>query len=333
MQNQIFLNARMFRRKLFAKLNWVVHPISIFVGMQVLFITMISLWVVWYVGRQRDLDKIADRFGALALPISKSLGITELVLGIVAIVMVLVGSVMLFIWGQRNSSMIRQQRSFVSSVTHELRTPLASMHLAYETMVSRPLPEDTRNRLLSMSLVDIERLVRLVNQILISSRLDRGLAMFQDDITTIHVKDRLTDVAKGYLHLDPHLLERFKVEASPDLTLKVSGNAFTIILGNLLENAVKYSPANTPIIATAERDQTMIHFKVIDKGMGLDRRERRKIFKMFFRGHSATTRAIPGTGLGLFIVKTSLEQLGGRISVESAGKGDGSTFHIWLPAA
>lgn len=332
MQNQLFLNARTFRRKLFAKLTWVVHPISIFVGMQILFITMISLWVVWYVGRQRDLDKIADRFGALALPISKSLGVAELVFGIVGLVMVLVGSVLLFIWGQRQASIIRQQRSFVSSVTHELRTPLASMHLAYETMVSRSLPEETRSRLLSMSLVDIERLVRLVNQILISSRLDRGLAMFQDDITTIHVRDRLLDVAKAYLHLDPNLLERFRIEAPSDLTLKVSANAFILILGNLLENAVKYSPPHTPIIATAEIDQTMVHFKIIDKGMGLDRRERRKIFKMFFRGQTATKKAIPGTGLGLFIVKTSLEQLGGRIAVESAGKGDGSTFHIWLPA-
>lgn len=333
MQQHNFMNTRVLRRKLLARLTWVVHPISIFVAMQILFVTLISLWVVWFVGRQRDLEKIADRFGALALPIDKSNGITVLVIGIVALVMVLVGSVLLFIWGQRQASFVRQQRSFVSSVTHELRTPLASMHLAYETLMSRSLPEETRKTLLSMSLVDIDRLIRLVNQILISSRLDRGLAMFQDDITTIHVKDRMQDVAKAYLHLDPNLLTRITIDAPADLMLRVSGNAFTLILGNLIENAVKYSPPNSPIVASANLDQMMVHVKVTDKGMGLDRRERRKIFKMFFRGHSATKKAIPGTGLGLFIVRTSLEQLGGKISVESEGKGEGSTFHIWLPAA
>lgn len=330
---QTYLNARVFRRKVFSRLTWVFHPISIFVGMQILFISLISLWVVWYVGRQRDLDKIADRFGALALPIDTSSGVTVLVIGIVALVMVLVGSVLLFIWGQRQASYVRQQRSFVSSVTHELRTPLASMHLAYETLMSRNLPDETQKRLLSMSLVDIDRLSRLVNQILISSRLDRGLAMFQDDITDISVKSRLVDVTKAYLYLDPHLLSRINIETDPDLTMRMSGNAFTLILGNLIENAVKYSPAHTPIVVAAHTEKAMIHFKVIDKGIGLDRRERRKIFKMFFRGKSASKGAIPGTGLGLFIVKTSLEQLGGKISVESDGKGDGSTFHIWLPVA
>lgn len=332
MQQRSYLNLRVLRRKIFSHLNWVFHPISIFVGMQILFVTLISLWVVWFVSKQRDLDNLADRFRAMGLQVEKSSGTAILVIGIVALVMVLVGSVLLFIWGQRQASFVRQQRSFVSSVTHELRTPLASMHLAYETLVSRPLPEETRKQLLAMSLVDIDRLIRLVNQILISSRLDRGLAMFQDDVTSIQVKDRLLEVAKGYLHLDSKLLDRLTIDADPDLSLMVSSNAFTLILGNLIENAIKYSPPGTPILVSACLEKSMIHFKVIDKGIGLDRKERRKIFKMFFRSERVTLRAIPGTGIGLFIVKTSLEQLDGKISVESEGKGDGSTFHIWLPA-
>ncbi len=331
MQQQSYLNMRVLRRKIFSRLTWVFHPISIFVGMQILFVTLISLWVVWFISRERDIEKFSARFSAMGLQVETSNGTTILVIGIVALVMVLVGSVLLFIWGQRQASFIRQQRSFVSSVTHELRTPLASMHLAYETLVSRALPEETRKRLLSMSLVDIDRLIRLVNQILISSRLDRGLAMFQDDITTIKVKDRLLEVSKGYIHLDANLLSRLTIDADEDLNLVISNNAFTLILGNLIENAIKYSSAGTPIVVSAHRENSMIHFKIIDKGIGLDRRERRKIFKMFFRGDRATLRAIPGTGLGLFIVKTSLEQLDGKISVDSEGKGDGSTFHIWLP--
>lgn len=322
---------QMLRRKLLSKFTWIFHPISIFVSIQILSVTLISLWVVWFLSKQRDMEQLLARFRGIEPPVDPSSGTSILVIGIVALVMVLVGSVLLFIWGQRQASSVRQQRSFVSSVTHELRTPLASIHLAHETLLSRSLQEATRERLLKMSLLDIDRLTRLVNQILISSRLDRGLAMFQDDIQTIRICERLREISLTLTHLDPDAEKRVTVECPEDLCFRMSDNAFNLILGNLIENAFKYSPAKSPIKIHVQPDGGLIRFSIEDSGIGLDKKEKRKIFKMFYRGYQAANKAIPGTGLGLFIVKTSLEQLGGKIQVESDGKGQGSVFHVWLP--
>ncbi len=281
--------------------------------------------------RQRDLDQLVRRFGGVELPVDTSSGSSILIIGIIALVMVVVGSVLLFIWGQRQASIIRQQRSFVSSVTHELRTPLASIHLAQETLLERELNEDTRRRLLSMSMLDIDRLTRLVNQILISSRLDRGLAMFQDDIKAIELPKRLEQIVQSLSHLDSNIDKRVSISCPQPISFRMSDNAFTLILGNLIENAIKYSSAGSPIKIYVQGDGGFLRFSVEDSGVGLAKKERRKIFKMFYRGASAMNKAIPGTGLGLFIVKTSIEQLGGKIEVESDGHDHGTTFHVWLP--
>ena len=292
---------------------------------------MITLWIIWFLGRQRDIDQALSRFRGTDVPIVESTSIEILVIGIIGLVMLLLGSVLLFLWGQRQSSFVRQQRSFVSSVTHELRTPLASIQLAHETLINRNLSEATQKQLVHMGLVDVRRLMRLVNQILISSRLDRGLAMLQDDVQVIYITQHLNEIVKSLSHLDQNP-SRVHINCPEDLAFRMSGNTFNLVLGNLIENAFKYSPANTPIKISVHPEGGLILFSITDEGFGVERGEKRKIFKMFHRGAKASSNAIPGTGLGLFIVKTSLSQLGGRIKVESSGKGQGSTFHVWLPA-
>ena len=300
--------------------------------MQILWAAILTLWVIWFVGRRREIERLASQLNPSLLPTDDTSVVALIVIGIVMLSLLGAGTIMLFTWGQRQASLIQQQRHFVSSVTHELRTPLASIHLAYETLAGRELPEATRKKLLSMSLVDIERLIRLVNQILISSRLDRGLSMFKDDLTNNVVKSAITDVLGTLTHLDAGILARVTLDIDERLSWRGSQNAFNIIMGNLLENAIKYSPPKSQIQVSAVRSGDYLLISVADKGIGLSKRDKKKIFKMFYRSSDATSKAIPGTGLGLFIVKTTLEQLGGSISVESAGAGEGSTFKVTLPA-
>jgi signal transduction histidine kinase len=300
--------------------------------MQILWAAILTLWVIWFVGRRREIERLASQLNPSLLPTDDTSVVALIVIGIVMLSLLGAGTIMLFTWGQRQASLIQQQRHFVSSVTHELRTPLASIHLAYETLAGRELPEATRKKLLSMSLVDIERLIRLVNQILISSRLDRGLSMFKDDISDNVIKSAVTDVLGTLTHLDAGILGRVTLDVDERLSWRGSQNAFNIIMGNLLENAIKYSPPKSQIQVSAVRSGDYLLISVADKGIGLSKRDKKKIFKMFYRSSDATSKAIPGTGLGLFIVKTTLEQLGGSISVESAGVGEGSTFKVTLPA-
>jgi len=309
----------------------MIHPISVFVIMQILWAAILTLWVIWFVGRRREIEKLASQLSPSMLPTDDTSVVALIVVGIVLLSMLGAGTIMLFTWGQRQTSLIRQQRHFVSSVTHELRTPLASIHLAYETLTSRNLPEETKQKLLIMSLVDIDRLIRLVNQILISSRLDRGLAMFQDDVKTINVAQSLHAIAETLNYLDRHISQRVTVHCRDSLNWQGSQNAFNMVMSNLIENAIKYSPPKAAIEIKAEDSQGSLKISVTDQGLGLMAKEKKRIFKMFYRSQDATGRAIPGTGLGLFIVKTTLEQLGGQISVQSAGLGLGSTFKVVFP--
>lgn len=299
--------------------------------MQILWTAILTLWVIWFIDRRREIEKLATLIKPTLLPTNDTSVLVLIVVGVVLLSMLGAGSIMLFSWGQRQTSLIKQQRNFVSSVTHELRTPLASLHLAYETLASRTLSEDMRQKLLSMSLVDIDRLVRLVNQILISSRLDRGLTMFQDDIQDVTVLTALNDVVKTLSYLDQEISSFVTIDVQKDLIWRGSLNAFNMVISNLLENAIKYSPAKSKVDIKVTADDFNMIISVKDRGLGLSARDRSRIFKMFYRSSEAAKRAIPGTGLGLFIVKTTLQQLGGSISAESAGLGEGSTFKATFP--
>jgi len=299
--------------------------------MQILWTAILTLWVIWFVDRRREIEKLAALIKPSLLPTDDTSVVVLVVVGVVLLSMLGAGSIVLFTWGQRQTSLIRQQRNFVSSVTHELRTPLASLHLAYETLASRHLPEQTRQKLLSMSLVDIDRLVRLVNQILISSRLDRGISTFQDDIQQVNVLVTINGIIKTLTYLDEKIAERLRISIDHNLIWRGSVNAFNMVISNLLENAIKYSPPKSIVTINAITSSNELIISVQDCGLGLTPRDRKRIFKMFFRSSEATGRAIPGTGLGLYIVKTTLEQVGGRVSAESLDTGEGSTFKAFFP--
>lgn len=299
---------------------------------QILWAAILTLWVIWFIGRRREIERLASQLNPALLPTDETSVVVLIVVGIILLSFLGAGTIMLFAWGQRQTSLIQQQRHFVSSVTHELRTPLASIQLAYETLTERPINDATKAQLLAMSRIDIERLIRLVNQILISSRLDRGIALFHNDIKVISIKKSIENTISPLIHLDPEIAARVHVLCPPDLTWRGSINAFNMVLNNLLENAVKYSPPKSPIEIRAILEQGRLKISVRDHGLGLSKRDRKRIFKMFYRSPDVTSRAIPGTGLGLFIVKTTMEQLGGRIEVASQGPGEGTTFTASFPA-
>ena len=106
--------------------------------MQILWAAILTLWVIWFVDRRREIEKLATLINPNLIPTNDTSVVVLIVVGVVLLSMLGAGSIVLFSWGQRQTSLIRQQRNFVSSVTHELRTPLASLHLAYETITDCP---------------------------------------------------------------------------------------------------------------------------------------------------------------------------------------------------
>lgn len=308
----------------------IKHPVFVFVACQIVWIAILLLWVLWSV----DLMNTFQQINLKRLEGIDNQGtITVLVVGCILLGMLLVGSVMLFIFGQKQSQLFRAQQSFMSSVTHELRSPLASLKLTFDTLEKRKLPQEMHKQIISNAGKDIERLSRLVNQVLITARLDRGIAAFADENTeTLKLKNLIASIVDRTKWLDAELSERLTIDISDGLEVRVSRFAITLVLTNLIENAIKYSEPKTPIfVRAAGAGNCRLQISVTDQGYGLEKNEKRKIFKLFHRGPTASTKAIPGTGVGLFLVKNILKIIGGSVEVDSGGPNQGSTFTISLP--
>jgi len=314
---------------LIRRLRWVTHPITIFVFLQIVWLAITLIWVIWFIGARQELTDIATRIGKDFIDSTTILA--TLIVGCILLGVLLVGTILLFIFGQRQSSQARQQRTFVSSVTHELKSPLASLQLAFETMSARTLDPHIQARLYEMIQSDIERLKRLVDKILLTGRLDQGIQIYDEDLQFVPVKEFFETTLSTLTYLDLNLQNRVSITCRDDLSVKLSRSVLVLICTNLLENAAKYSPKESEIICEASYSDGTFTFSVQDCGMGLSGVDRRRIFKMFQRGERAIQKAIPGTGLGLYIVRTAVRVLGGKIWAESPGPGLGTTFFVSVP--
>ncbi|NRA65149.1 MAG: HAMP domain-containing histidine kinase [Pseudobacteriovorax sp.] len=316
-------------KSLLVWLKRLTDPIVVFILLQVVWLAFVVLWVVWFVNQNEAFQQISAILGSSS--IQSTTGIMTLVIGSILLGMILVGTVVLFIFTQVQGSLLRQQRSFVSSVTHELRSPLASLQLSFETMQREGLPETVRVKLFNMVQKDIDRLTRLVDRILLSARLDRGILDNRSQLEVFCLKDLIKKTIEETRHLDTSVHERITIHCPDHLKVRSIPMGMSMILGNLIENAIKYSNPGTAINIHVKREDYELRVAVEDQGFGLNSRDQRKVFKMFHRTPRATRNAVPGTGLGLFIVKSMAKALGGRIWVESEGIGKGSTFLVGFP--
>lgn len=305
-----------------------IHPIFIFVASQVVWVLVAILWVHWFVNAREIIQVLKSSFPS---GIESHITITTLVIGCVLLGMILVGSTWIFVVSQRQSLTLKQQQNFVSSVTHELRSPLASLKLMIETAEARRLPFEMQSHLLSMAKKDIERLLRLVNQVLLSSRLDRGVEDFSRTEEVLDIKTIVAQSVERAAWLDQNIQERIFIHCVDGLNIQASKNGLILIFGNLIENAVKYSPLKSPITIEIFEKSNVIVVSIRDQGFGINSHDLKRVFKLFHRGQVAASKAIPGTGVGLFLVKSIVKILGGRIFVLSEGEGRGSTFTVELP--
>lgn len=217
-----------------------------------------------------------------------------------------------------------QQKNFLLSVTHELKSPLASIKLYLQTILKRNLDKTQTHAFLNNSLKDIERLDDLVENMLIATRIENHSYSFpKERFNLSEMVEKVADRLQGHTCST----QVIKTDVEPGIYITGDKFALTLVISNLIENAVKYSPPCEEIKARLCQKNGIITFSVADKGIGIRDEEKLRIFEKFYRVGSEDTRKTKGTGLGLYIVKQVLDKHQANIKVKN-NRPAGSIFEV-----
>ena len=253
-----------------------------------------------------------------------------LVSGVASFGLIVVVLVLFVVFLVREILEVRRQNSFIDSVTHELRSPLASLKLCLQTMQRTTLPPPQLEQFQSMMVEDVDRLSMFIDHVLVASRLQFGKRTYEVSEVRLGelVREGVLRVAKRY-KLDPAV---FRVHVPESLVVISDLTALEVVVINLLDNAVKYSEREVEVeVHGREVDGLFLELRFTDKGIGIPQKSLKKIFDRFYRVPSESVNVRRGTGLGLFVVASLVKSLGGRVRAFSEGGHRGTTLEVMLP--
>ncbi len=303
------------------------NPLMAFIGIQLAWILVVVVWLDWFLGQHRRLRELAEKYSPELLQADPDWVI--LAEGLLLLIAILVGVYVIFVYWTRQAAVIREQKQFMSQVTHELKSPLASLQLHLETIRRHDPPREQMLVFLETMQSDANRLNGLIDNMLSASRIEQK--HWRLNLQRIN----FSELVEKYFHVRQYELPRagkLHLQITPDLYALVDKDAMETVFRNLLENAILYSDGPPDISVALGLKDHKCHFSIADKGRGLEGQDRKKIFKIFYRVRRRNEN-IRGSGLGLFIVSSTIKRHGGKVVVESPGPGRGTTFHIYLPAA
>jgi len=257
-----------------------------------------------------------------------------LILGIIFFSLIIVGVVLTTIFLVREIRRNEQHDAFINAVTHELKTPLASIRLYLQTLKTRNVDELQRTEFYDIMLADSDRLLNTVEQVLRAGRASHGRRLNPTLIDLGEMVRECLDLTRVRYNLDPEALNYG--ESLDGERARVAGDEDDLraAVSNLLDNAIKYSDKEVVVsVKVSTLNEKHVAVSIADKGIGIPRAQLKRIFKRFYRAPGHFMAREKGTGLGLFIVQSIVQKHGGRVFAESPGVGLGSTFTIQLPRA
>ncbi|MGH9411205.1 MAG: sensor histidine kinase [Vicinamibacterales bacterium] len=256
-----------------------------------------------------------------------------IVFGSILFPVIIAGVVLNTIFLVREIRRNEQHDSFINAVTHELKTPVASIRLYLQTLQSRDLDPEKRTEFYRIMLEDSDRLLQTIEQVLRASAAGsmlRRTARLRLDVGQI--ARECVELARTRFHLASESLV-FEQRAPTPIVIG-DPEELKAAVWNLIDNAVKYSQSTVRIrVEVADAENQKIAVRVTDAGLGISPVELKRIFKRFYRIPAKVAVRTKGSGLGLFIVRSVARKHGGRAFAESTGEGQGSTFTLLLPAA
>ena len=259
-----------------------------------------------------------------------------LILGIIFFVVIIGGLVLNTAFLVREIRRNEQHDAFINAVTHELKTPIASIRLYLETLQTRVVDEEKRQEFYSVMLADSDRLLNTVEQVLRAGQTGQRRRLLNAATIDLGLMARESvELARTRYHLPASSLQYTESFNDGERAL-VEGDEEELraAVSNLIDNAIKYSDQEIKVSVEVETDNARHAFvRVRDSGIGIPKAQLKRIFGRFYRVPGLVMSRVKGTGLGLFIVRSVVRKHGGRVFAESAGLGQGSTFTIQLPRA
>ena len=256
-----------------------------------------------------------------------------LVFGIIFFALIIAGMVVNTIFLVRELRRGEQHDSFINAVTHELKTPVASIRLHLETLQRRELAEPQKQEFYRLMLSDADRLTETVEQVLRAGRAgDKRAGRDKAEVDFRQLVRDCMDAARARHHLAPETLRYEEAAGNNGLLVQGSAEDLRTAVFNVLDNAIKYSGDSVDVRVRLETpDEKRIVLRVQDQGVGIAPEDMKRVFRRFYRVTHRSLAHIKGTGLGLFIVKAIAQKHGGKVFAESDGEGRGTTIVLELP--
>ena len=312
------------------KIKWFFHPVFVFVFSIIALSLALALYIYWYVETSAELNKLVRHYN---LDPNRFLEAhTWVVILVVSILMaiILAGTIIIFVYGQRMLRLYRLQHDFINNFTHELKTPVTSLKLYLETFLKHDLPRDEQRKYIRYMIQDVDRLADNIGRILNLARIETKT--YGTQAVTVDLAETIEAFREKTIHLFPHGEIRVHHPSGCAFPYLIDPLLFDMLLMNLTANAFKYNINERPTLDidfVPHKKSLAIHFE--DNGVGIRRSDRQKIFKKFYRVDQAPGRPTKGSGLGLYLVQNIARMHKGRVTVSPREEGEGSLFTLVLP--
>ncbi len=312
------------------QLKWYFHPVTVFIFSVLALTASLFLYIYWYVEVSMGLKEVIRKYNLDATRFYEAETWVVILVLTVLVGIILVGMLTIFIYNQKTMQFYRLQHNFINNFTHELKTPVTSLKLYLETFQKYQLPRTDQLEYIDFMIRDVNRLSDNIGRILdlarIESRSYGGEFVKEDPVQT----------TKEFLESNTHLFHGCDIEVhdppAGNLYCSLNRPLFEMLLMNLITNAVKYNRSEKPRIDirfVPRKRRLQIRFE--DNGIGIAKKETKKIFRKFYQVGRSEDMTARGSGLGLYLVKHIARIHKGKIGAESRGIGKGSTFTLTLP--